>query len=95
MLRYIIRRLLQAIPLLVIITAILFVLISNLGDPLATIGGNRRRLPPADRERLSRQLGLDKPVWEQYVIWLVGNDWMKVDLDGDGIPDEYGTRRGF
>src|SRR5512135_23223 len=94
MTRYIIRRLLQAVPLVLIITALLFILTSNLGDPLAAFGGERRRLQPADRARLERQLGLDKPVVEQYAIWLVGNDWMKVDLDGDGVADSYGTRRG-
>lgn len=94
MLRYIVNRLLQAIPLLLIITLILFVLISSLGDPLASFGGVRRRLPPADRARLERQMGLDKPVIEQYLIWLVGNDWMRVDLDGDGAPDSYGARKG-
>lgn len=94
MTRYIIRRLLQAIPLLIIITFILFLLMSNLGDPLAAFGGTRTRLRPEDRERLARQLGLDKPITMQYLIWLVGNDWMKVDLDGDGVPDSYGSRKG-
>ena len=37
--RYIIRRLLQAIPLLFIISVILFVLSVKMGDPLATFGG--------------------------------------------------------
>ncbi len=92
--RYVIRRLIQAIPLLLIITLMLFVLVSNMGDPLASFGGVRRRLPPADRARLTRQLGLDKPILVQYVIWLVGNDWMQIDMDGDGLPDSYGTRRG-
>ncbi len=94
MTRYIIRRLLQAVPLLLIITAMLFILTANLGDPLAAFGGDRRRLQPADRARLERQLGLDKPMIEQYGIWLIGNDWMRVDLNGDGVPDSYGTRRG-
>lgn len=94
MARYVVRRLLQAIPLLFIITLILFVLVSNLGDPLASFGGVRRRLPPADRERLTRQLGLDKPVLVQYAIWLVGNDWMQIDTNNDGAPDSYGTRKG-
>ncbi len=94
MTRYVIRRLLQAVPLIVIITALLFILTANLGDPLAAFGGDRRRLQPADRARLERQLGLDKPLVEQYGIWLIGNDWMKVDVDGDGVPDSYGTRRG-
>lgn len=94
MTRYIIKRILQAIPLLLIISAILFLLINTMGDPLASFGGGRRRLRSEDRERLTRQLGLDKPVLVQYIIWLVGNDWMKVDVDGDGIAEESGTRRG-
>jgi peptide/nickel transport system permease protein len=93
MTRYVIRRILQAIPLLLIISIILFILINLMGDPIASFGG-RQRLRAEDRERLTRQLGLDKPLLVQYVIWLVGNDWMGVDLDGDGIPDQYGTRRG-
>jgi peptide/nickel transport system permease protein len=94
MLRYTLRRLIQAIPLLFIITLILFLLVANMGDPIASFGGGRRRLPPADRARLTRQLGLDKPVLVQYVIWLAGNDWMRIDSDGDGTSDSYGTRRG-
>jgi peptide/nickel transport system permease protein len=71
----------------------LFFLAYEMGDPLASFGG-RRRIKSADRERLTRQLGLDKPIATQYLIWLVGNDWMGIDIDGDGIPDEQGTRRG-
>lgn len=93
MTRYIIRRILQAIPLLLIISAVLFVLANSMGDPLASFGG-RRRIRSSDRERLTRQLGLDQPALVQYAIWLVGNDWMKTDVDGDGIPEEYGTRKG-
>jgi len=92
--RYIIRRLLQAIPLLLVISAVLFLLMNAMGDPLASFGG-RRRIRSQDRERLTRQLGLDKPIPVQYAIWLVGNDWMDVDLDGDGVPDGKGTRRGI
>jgi peptide/nickel transport system permease protein len=95
MTRYIFRRLIQAIPLLIIITSMLFVLTANLGDPLASFGGVRRRLPPDDRARLERQLGLDKPIVVQYLVWLVGNDWMQVDANGDGTSDGYGTRRGI
>jgi len=93
MTRYIIRRLLQAIPLLLILSAMLFFLANEMGDPLASFGG-RKRIKSADRERLTRQLGLDKPIAVQYIIWLVGNDWMKIDVDGDGIADDYGTRKG-
>jgi peptide/nickel transport system permease protein len=90
---YIIRRLLQAIPLLMIITFVLFVLTNNMGDPLATLGG-RQRIRAADRERLMRQFGLDQPVVVQYVYWLIGNDWTQVDKDGDGVGDEPGKRKG-
>jgi peptide/nickel transport system permease protein len=37
---------------------------------------------------------LDKPVYVQYAVWLVGNDWMKLDLNGDGTAESTGTRRG-
>jgi peptide/nickel transport system permease protein len=93
MTRYIIRRLLQAIPLLFIISLILFVLMRNAGDPLATMGG-KKMVRPEDRERLARQLGLDQPLSIQYLYWLVGNDWTKVDLDGDGIAETVGDRKG-
>ena len=50
---------------------------------------------PEDRERLTRQLGLDKPIYVQYLYWLIGNDWARIDVDGDGVPDENGTRLGI
>ncbi|MBP1692438.1 MAG: Binding-protein-dependent transport system inner rane component [Chloroflexi bacterium] len=93
MTRYIIRRLLQAIPLLFIISLVLFILMQNMGDPLATMGG-RKVTRREDRIRLARQLGLDKPVILQYVYWLVGNDWAKTDMDGDGIAETPGSRKG-
>ena len=93
MTRYIIRRLLQAVPLILFISIVLFVLMMNMGDPLATLGG-RERIRPSDRERLARQLGLDKPVHIQYLYWLVGNDWTMSDMDGDGVPETPGRRKG-
>ena len=93
MTRYIIRRLLQAIPLLFLVSLVLFVLMQNMGDPLATMGG-RKVTRKEDRERLARQLGLDKPVLVQYVYWLVGNDWTKTDMDGDGVAETPGVRKG-
>jgi peptide/nickel transport system permease protein len=93
MTRYVIRRLLQAIPLLFVISLLLFVLMRTASDPLATMGG-RRNPRPEDRERLARQLGLDKPLYVQYLYWLIGNDWAKVDLDGDGVAETPGEQRG-
>ncbi len=91
--RFIIRRLLQAIPLLFFVSIILFALMGQMGDPVATMGG-RRVTRPADRERLTRQLGLDQPVTMQYLYWLIGNDWRQIDVDGDGLADTTGARRG-
>ena len=90
---YIISRILQDIPLLLIITFILFMLTQNIGDPLATMGG-RQRIRAADRERLMRQFGLDQPAAVQYLYWLIGNDWTKVDRDGDGVAETPGQRKG-
>lgn len=94
MINYIIRRLIQAIPQLFVISLVLFALMQTFGDPLATLGA---RTPPraADRERLMRQLGLDQPVLVQYLVWLIGNDWMRIDRDGDGVGDEPGRRQGI
>lgn len=90
---YILRRLGQAIPQLFIISIILFALMQSFGDPVATLGA---RTPPRaeDKERLRRMLGLDQPVYVQYLTWLIGNDWQKIDMDGDGVPETNGQRKG-
>jgi peptide/nickel transport system permease protein len=93
MARYIVRRLLQAIPLLLIISIFIFVLLQSSGDPLASMGG-KRLTRPEDRARLSRLMGLDQPIYLQYVYWLVGNTWVQIDIDNDGIPDMNGQRKG-
>ena len=91
---YILRRLGQAIPQLFIISIILFALMQGFGDPVATLGA---RTPPRaeDKERLRRMLGLDQPVYMQYLTWLIGNDWQKIDMDGDGVPETSGQRKGI
>jgi len=84
----------QGIPLLFIISVVLFALMMSMGDPVATMGG-RRVTRAADYERLKRQLGLDKPIYTQYLYWLVGNTWTRIDLDGDGVAEAPGTRLGI
>ena len=91
---YILRRLAQAIPQLFIISVILFALMQAFGDPIATLGA-RTPPRPEDKERLRRQLGLDRPAYMQYLTWLVGNDWQQIDMDGDGTPETYGQRKGI
>ncbi|MCL4249919.1 MAG: ABC transporter permease [Anaerolineae bacterium] len=94
MTQFIFRRLLQAIPLLFIISFVLFAFTNALGDPLAVFAESRQRPSAAEREMLVRRLGLDRPIFEQYLVWLVGNDWMLVDVRGDGSVMEPGTRKG-
>ncbi len=95
MVQFILRRLLQA-GAIVFLLSILFFALVNLapGGPLAGYGQSRH-VPPEKAALLRRQLGLDKPLPVQYVVWLVGNDWMKVDTNGDGVAETYGTRRGI
>jgi peptide/nickel transport system permease protein len=93
--RYILRRLLQAIPILFLMSIVLFALVNLApGGPLAG-HSQSRHVNPERVEMLKRQLGLDRPLVVQYVIWLVGNDWMRVDADGDGTPDGFGGQRGI
>jgi peptide/nickel transport system permease protein len=94
MTRYIIRRLLQAIPLLLLITFILFILLQSMGDPLAAYGG-RRRMRPEDRARLRIELGLDKPIYVRYGVWLknmaTGNWGFSVDTQ-EPVTEMIGQR---
>lgn len=75
---YIIRRLASAVPLLLLITFAVFALMQALpGGPLAAYENNPE-IKQEDIERLRHELGLDRPMYVQYVIWL-GNflkgDW--------------------
>ena len=95
MVQYIIRRLLQTIPLLFVLSIMLFTLVNIVpGGPLAG-QGRSRGMRSEKAEILKRQMGLDQPLPVQYLVWLVGNDWMAVDADGDGIKESKGDRQGI
>ncbi|MCB0141516.1 MAG: hypothetical protein KDE50_16540, partial [Caldilineaceae bacterium] len=82
---YILRRLLQGIPTFFGVTIIAFLLmLSAPGDPIELIAFNPTRADPMATEVLRRKLGLDQPPVMQYIYWLIGNDWTRVDTDGDG-----------
>ncbi|MDQ6661406.1 MAG: ABC transporter permease [Chloroflexota bacterium] len=67
--RYIIRRLLQAIPLLFFVSVAMFLLIHAMpGGPAAVLQNNR--LTGADRAAQNAAFGLDKPLYIQYFFWL-------------------------
>ncbi|MBV9646454.1 MAG: ABC transporter permease [Candidatus Eremiobacteraeota bacterium] len=70
MFNYVIRRSIQAIPLLFLISAILFFILSKApGGPLTPYLQNPH-ITAADIARLKHNLGLDRPLYVQYLSWL-------------------------
>lgn len=71
MVTYIVRRVLIAIPTLVGAATVSFLLMRLIpGDPARVIAGVNAT--PADVARIRHQLGLDEPIWQQY-IHFIGN----------------------
>ena len=71
--RYIIRRLIQAIPILLGISILSFILVSMApGDPISLRYAGNRNITPETKEILRKQLGLDQPMPIQYVRWFAG-----------------------
>lgn len=69
--RYILRRLLQALPVLLIVTFMVFALMLAIpGDPVRALIGPGEALDPEQIEILRREHHLDEPVLVQYVLWL-------------------------
>ncbi|MEN8651333.1 ABC transporter permease [Streptomyces sp. 21So2-11] len=69
--RLVVRRLLSSTPLLFLVSALTFVLVSLVpGDPARTIVGQHATVDQYNAVRL--QLGLDEPLPIQYWDWLVG-----------------------
>ncbi len=68
MLSYAIRRLAQSIVVLFAMSLLVFVGVYAIGNPVDIL------IPPEatqiDIERITKSLGLDKPLWEQYAIFL-------------------------
>jgi peptide/nickel transport system permease protein len=89
MLRYIIRRIMMMIPTLLMISMLVFVIIQLppgdfLTTQIAELQAQGMDANNAKIEFLREQYGLDKPMWEQYLIWLFGM------LQGDfGYSFEY------
>lgn len=68
MLAYIFKRLLTLVPTLIAASVLVFLFIHLIpGDPAAVLLGDTAT--PEEIAALSRELGLDKPIWQQYVAW--------------------------
>ena len=71
MLQYIIRRLLQIVPVLLIVTFMVFALMLAIpGDPARALIGPGEALDDEQLEIIRKEYNLDKPVLVQYGIWL-------------------------
>jgi peptide/nickel transport system permease protein len=63
---YILRRLVQAVPVIIGITLFSFMIVHLIpGDPVQALGGEKQ-LSPAQAEQIRIQYGLNLPLWEQY-----------------------------
>lgn len=75
---YVFRRALQSVPLLLGISLIAFVLLQAIpGDPTVAYYGTSS-VRPEDLARIRQELGLDRPLFVQYLAWLwqfVQGDW--------------------
>lgn len=72
MARYVLRRLLGAIPVLIIGCSIVFLIVFALpGDPISAIGGSRT-LPESTRNALAAKYHLSDPLWRQLLRFLGG-----------------------
>ncbi|MFD4947042.1 ABC transporter permease [Streptomyces sp. NPDC058239] len=67
--RYVIRRLLQMIPVFFGTTLLIFLMVNVMGDPIAGLCGERQ-CDPATAAQLRSEFGLDKPVWQQYLTYM-------------------------
>ncbi|MEA1964812.1 MAG: ABC transporter permease [Candidatus Aerophobetes bacterium] len=68
MLAYIIRRLIQGIAVLLAVSVICFAIFQFMGDPVLTLAG--RYATQKQQEEVRKTLGLDKPLYIQYFIFL-------------------------
>jgi len=81
---YIIRRLLQIVPTILMITLVVFVMMRSIpGDPVVALLGDAYN--EEDAIKVRAEYGLDKPILVQYAIWLgklVQGDWGTSILSG-------------
>jgi len=71
MLSYLFKRILTFVPTLIAASVLIFLFIHLIpGDPAAVLLGDTAT--PEDIAALTREMGLDKPIWQQYLHWFAG-----------------------
>ena len=69
--RYLAGRVMVMIPTIIVLSLVLFVLMRlTPGSPLQPIAPNANPLSPEAQEALAKEWGLDKPILEQYAIYV-------------------------
>ena len=93
---YLIRRLFQAVPLLVAISIIVFALLQMTpGGPLSVGEGGSNPAAAAQMEKLREQYGLNDPLPVQYLRWaggVVAGDWGTSFKTGQPVLQVIGER---
>lgn len=72
MARYAFKRLLIALPMLLIASFVMFMMVSLSGDPLSRFRSTDPPPPEEAIKAMEHALGLDRPVLERYVSWITG-----------------------
>jgi peptide/nickel transport system permease protein len=96
---FLIRRIVEMLGVLLLASAVIYsILLAVPGGPLDELLQNsdpRARPSQADIERHKKLLGLDKPVYLQYVTWLAGDDWFaRIPPWAEYAGDRKGIIRG-
>jgi len=93
MARFIIRSIISTIVTMLLVSIALFVLIEvGSGDITVKILGVFST--PEQRASYRAQLGLDAPVWQRYIDWLIGNDWRARNLVGYPLVTDLNPQTG-
>jgi peptide/nickel transport system permease protein len=68
------KRILTVIPLMLLLSVFCFALIKTIpGDPVdILIGGAQRDINPVELASLRQEMGLNEPIYKQYLSWLGG-----------------------
>src|SRR2546423_15533510 len=92
MLRFVVRRLLQVIPTLLLLSLVVFAWLRSLpGGPASALLGDRAT--PERIAELNRVMGLDQPIWVQYLRFLgrvATGDFGTSSITGQPVLDEIG-----
>ena len=94
MTRYIVRRIIALVPILLGVSVLVFSLVRLIpGDPITVMLGEKARVE--DIERAREQLGFNRPIYVQYVEWLgrvLRGDLGKSIFNRTAVMDELRQR---